>query len=105
VSDRPAAAPVLPDFLAVAEVAASLSLSPKTVRRLVLDGDLPAVKVAGRLRIDRAGVEAYLDGCRVVPASHPSAAVVERPSRRGRPGALAAAFDRLDVLDGDRGGA
>lgn len=43
----------------VAEAARSLGVSEQAVRRLVADGDLPAVVIDGRNLIDRRVVEAY----------------------------------------------
>ena len=42
-------------------VAKLLGLSTETVRRMVARGDLPAKKVAGRLRFDPREIQAWLD--------------------------------------------
>jgi excisionase family DNA binding protein len=38
-----------------------LDLSDRTVRRLVHDGELPAVKIGGATRIRRVDLEAYVE--------------------------------------------
>ena len=47
--------------LTLAEVAASTRLHPETVRRMIADGRLPAVKVAGRWRVRAVDVAALLE--------------------------------------------
>ena len=50
------------DYLTVAQVAEHLWISPKTVRRWIADGLLPAVRVGPRLlRISREDVEALVN--------------------------------------------
>ena len=51
-----------PLLLDVADVADELQVSPATVKRLVRDGALPAVKVARATRIRRADLEAFVAG-------------------------------------------
>lgn len=41
--------PTLPDYLSVAEAASALSVSTKTVRRLIARGDLPAKRIGSRM--------------------------------------------------------
>lgn len=41
------ATPVKPVFVSVADAAAYLAVSPRSVRRKIADGTLPAFKVAG----------------------------------------------------------
>lgn len=60
------------------DVAAQLGVSVKTVRRLIARGELEAFLVTGRLRIDPASVERYLDGHRA------GAVALEAPERRRR---------------------
>lgn len=51
----------MPDgYMTIAEVRDSLRLSDSTVRRMLRDGRLPGVQVAGRWRIPRSAVEALL---------------------------------------------
>lgn len=50
------------DFLTITEVCEHLRLSDSTVRRMLRDGRLAGVRIAGRWRIPRAAVEAYLGG-------------------------------------------
>jgi excisionase family DNA binding protein len=47
-------------LLTPAEVAVELRISAPTVYRLIAAGELPAAKVGGQLRIERAEVEALL---------------------------------------------
>lgn len=51
-------------------VATRLGLSTKAVRGLILRGELPAYKVAGRIRIDLEDLSAYLATARVQPSVH-----------------------------------
>lgn len=46
------------DLLTVYEAAAELRLNPKTVRRYIESGRLPAVRIGRRLRIERTALEA-----------------------------------------------
>jgi excisionase family DNA binding protein len=50
------AEPLLP----LAEVARRLSVSPRTVRRLVDAGELSSFRVGGQVRIESAALAAYL---------------------------------------------
>jgi excisionase family DNA binding protein len=43
--------PPPPQFLSVDEAAARLGMSPKTIRRLIDSGELPAVRVGSSIRI------------------------------------------------------
>lgn len=47
-------------LLSIRDVAARLSVSEKTVRRLIASGELPALKVGGRLRVDDGELRAWL---------------------------------------------
>ena len=51
----------MPKFLSLAEVADSLGVSVKTVRRYIADGDLPAVRLGSThtIRIRSEDVEAF----------------------------------------------
>jgi excisionase family DNA binding protein len=49
-------------LLNVASAAKQLSVSEKTVRRLISAGRLPAVKVGAQMRIDQAELDAYVYG-------------------------------------------
>lgn len=53
--------PNQPHYLTVVEVAEHLKLHPKTVRRLIRDGYLPAIRVSrrGDFRISRDDLEKY----------------------------------------------
>jgi excisionase family DNA binding protein len=78
-------------------VAARLGLSTKAVRGLVARGELPAYKLAGRIRIDPADVEAYLAAARIrgdarLVRRHDDIAV-----ERGTSGGLRAVFRNSDA--------
>jgi len=49
-------------FRTVAEVAATMRVSPMTVYRLVKSGEMPAVRVGRSVRIPADGVDDYLRG-------------------------------------------
>ena len=46
--------------LSVAEAAAVLSVSERTVRNLLLRPDFPALKIGGRTLVSRSGLEAWI---------------------------------------------
>ena len=48
----------LPVLLTTAECAVALRCSAPTVRRLVARGDLPALRVGNRIRVDASVIEA-----------------------------------------------
>lgn len=52
-------------FLTTREVAKSLQLNERTVTSLAKSGMLPAYKVAGQYRFTPAGLDNYLERCRV----------------------------------------
>ena len=59
-------------FLTVAEVAATLNISQRTVRHMVRDGRLAAVatsSVRGRLRVSRDALAAFLASAKVKTTS------------------------------------
>jgi len=49
-------------YLTIGEVAAELRCSEPTVRRLVRDGELGAVRVRSAVRVPRARLDEYLAG-------------------------------------------
>ena len=51
--------PLTLDYRAVAGV---LSVSERTVRRLTKSGELPAVAIAGSIRVRTAGLAAFVEG-------------------------------------------
>lgn len=53
------------EYLSIPEVAEELDVSTKTVRRFIKGGELPAVFLAGKYRIDPADVKALVDAHRV----------------------------------------
>lgn len=52
-------------MLSVREVAARCGVSMDAVRRAIRRGDLPASKVFGRVRVDPADLQEYIEGGRV----------------------------------------
>jgi len=48
------------EFMTVAEVAERLRVSERTVRQLIMRGELPAIKIGKEWRIARAELEAFL---------------------------------------------
>ena len=56
-------------LLTLKQVAVVLSLSERSVRRIIQAGDLPAIRIGGSPRIRSADLRAYLDGA---PAYYPS---------------------------------
>lgn len=50
------------DVLTVAETAARLKVSVRTVKYLIADGTLPSAKIGGRRVVSVAGYRAYLAG-------------------------------------------
>jgi len=57
-------------FLTVKQVAVSLNVSDRTVRRLIRDGELVAHRIRTRLRVDAASVTALLEAHRVSSETH-----------------------------------
>jgi excisionase family DNA binding protein len=53
--------PDVPQMLSLKHTAEALDVSTKTVRRLLERGDLTAIRVGGRLRIDAADIRGYLE--------------------------------------------
>jgi excisionase family DNA binding protein len=57
----------LPHLLTVADVADIVGMTDHTIRQAIRDGELPAVKLRGRIRINPADVHAWLDGATITP--------------------------------------
>ena len=55
-------------LVSVREVAAELGVHPETIRRLIHDGRLDAVRVGRVLRVHRAALDGFLARQRVKPA-------------------------------------
>lgn len=55
----------MPKMYRIREAAEILSVSEATIRRLINDGKLRALKVRGSLRIDENDLTAYLRSCKV----------------------------------------
>ena len=74
-------------LLTVAEVGRLTGLSPNAVYRAIWDGELRASKLRGRLRVDLADVEAWIDANLVpAPGNYRQAPVPARRSGRSGPG-------------------
>ena len=54
-------------LLSVREVADALGVNPETIRRLIHDGRLDAIRVGRVLRIDRAELDRFIASQRVRP--------------------------------------
>lgn len=48
-------------LLRTAEVARALSVSPRTVVRLVASGQMPGVRIGGQIRVSRTELAKYLE--------------------------------------------
>lgn len=55
----------MPKMYRIREAAELLSVSEATIRRLINDGKLRALKVRGSLRIDENDLTSYLRSCKV----------------------------------------
>jgi hypothetical protein len=77
--DRPAVVAV-PALLTLASVADLLDCSPRTVRRRIDTGELPAVTEHGRTMVRGDDLRAYVDALEAVGATPTSR---RRPTRRG----------------------
>ena len=55
-------------LVSVRDVAAQLGVHPETIRRLIHDGRLDAVRVGRVLRVHRAAVDSFLARQRVKPS-------------------------------------
>lgn len=55
----------MPKMYSVRESAEMLKVSEATIRRLINDGRLRALKIRAQLRIDEDDLKAYLSSCRV----------------------------------------
>jgi excisionase family DNA binding protein len=78
-------------------VAQRLGLSTKAVRGLIARGELPAYKVAGRIRIDAADLDGYLAAVRVRPSLHDIGAPRPAPTTRGAANGLRPLLRRDDA--------
>jgi excisionase family DNA binding protein len=57
-----------PDLVSVRDVADQLGVHPETIRRLIHDGRLDAVRVGRVLRVHREAVDLFLSRQRVKPS-------------------------------------
>lgn len=70
-------------MLASEEVCKILGVSISTLRRLVIEGAVPAYKIRGQLRYKQEEIEQYIASCRVKAALHVQP-VTLGPHKRGR---------------------
>lgn len=54
-------------LLSVREVADALGVHPETIRRLIHDGRLEAIRIGRVLRVDRSELDRFLEAQRVKP--------------------------------------
>lgn len=81
----------------VRHVAQRLGLSTKAVRGLILRGELPAYKVAGRVRVDPVDLDRYLAAARIrSQARRPAPQIPAVPTGSGL-GGLRAVFRNSDA--------
>lgn len=74
-------------LLAVSEVAEATGLSPNAVYRAIWDGELRASKLRGRLRVQRADLDAWIDSNLVsTRGAHEAPPAPARPPARNGPG-------------------
>ena len=62
-----AAAPSDPVWLGTQEAARQLGITPRTLYRLINEGEIPAYKLGRVLRLRLSDVEAFLESARVQP--------------------------------------
>ena len=60
----------VPRLLSIAQVADHLGVHPKTVGRLIKDGQIPIHLIRGQVRISEADLAAYLVQSRVYPRAN-----------------------------------
>ena len=59
----------LEPLLNIDQTAALLGICSKTVRRYIREGELPSIRVVGRVRLDPADIRAFVAGHRTVGAA------------------------------------
>jgi excisionase family DNA binding protein len=48
-------------FISPTRAAAELAVTPRTVRDLLKSGTIPGARIGGQYRVDRAGLESWLE--------------------------------------------
>ena len=61
-----------PEALSIKQVSEKLSVSDKTIRRIIKRGDLPHFKVMGAIRIPLAEVDKFINSNRAINKSNKS---------------------------------
>lgn len=57
------------EWLSTGQAAKYLGITPRTVYRLIDDGDLPAYKFGRVIRLQKTEVEAFIEGAQIKPGS------------------------------------
>ncbi len=57
------------EWLSTAKAASRLGITPRTLYRLVDEGQLPAYKLGRVIRLKQAEVDAFIEGSRITPGS------------------------------------
>lgn len=86
----------VPAFMTIRDVADTCQLSDKAVRRAIADGELVAIKVRSRLRIERTAFDAWITSNRQAVTRH---AALPRPSVRPSRQPRAGTFRKLISTD------
>ena len=63
-------------MLSVKEIAKMLSVSKRTVQRMVKRGDLNAIRVGGQIRVRRSALDRMLRECSVYPDGYAPTSLV-----------------------------
>jgi excisionase family DNA binding protein len=71
------------EWVGTTEAARLLGVTPRTVYRLIDEGDLPAYKFGRVIRLQRAEIEEFIAGSRIRPGSLEHLYPEPRPERSG----------------------
>ena len=63
-------------MLSVKEIAKMLSVSKRTIQRMVKRGDLDAIRVGGQIRVRRSALDQMLRECSVYPTGYTPTSLV-----------------------------
>lgn len=83
MSDNNQPPPDNPDFLTVAQAAASLRIQTQTLRGVIMRGRIPVVRTYGRVLISCADIEAYR--ARSQPEGEPKRGRPKQTKQTGQP--------------------
>jgi excisionase family DNA binding protein len=89
------------EMLTPRQVAELAQMSYHAVLRAINDGELAASRLRGRLRVQPADFNAWVDGSRVTLAKAPRPRIAQATSQRSRPGAgpTAGSLDLLSAIE------